>query len=134
MVPDSSSLDSHDGLARSTVLVVDDEAALRKLIVLRLRASGWHVLDAPDASTAIEIAERLSCHLNLLITDIDMPGIPGDVLIRRIRSLCPHIDVLAISGALPERPIHLANIPYLQKPFAMAALVDTARGIVSNQL
>ena len=117
-----------------TVLLVDDEAALLKLMALRLGRLGWKVHTAPDAASAISIAERLSCRLNLLITDINMPGMSGDALIRHIRMACPFVDVLAISAALPERHTGLANIQCLRKPFSMDQLAEVARDILSTQL
>ena len=117
-----------------TVLLVDDEAALLKLMALRLSRLGWKVHTAPDAVSAISIAERLSCHLNLLITDVNMPGMSGDALIRHIRMACPFVDVLAISGALPERHTGLANIQCLRKPFSMDRLAEAAHEILSAQL
>ncbi len=72
-----------------TVLLADDEPALLNLMAIKLRRLGWQIHTAPDAATAIEIADRLSCHLNLLITDVDMPGMPGDQLIRKIPTCLP---------------------------------------------
>jgi len=103
-------------------------------MALKLQRLGWQVHDAPDAHAAIEIADRLACHLNVLITDMHMPGMPGDALIRHIRTVCPYVDVLAITGALPEFSSGLANIPFLKKPFPMDQLVEAVRDILSAQL
>jgi DNA-binding response OmpR family regulator len=116
------------------ILVVDDEPAVLRLMALALARQGWHIYQAKDAVAALATAKGLSCGLNLLITDIDMPGIAGDELIRHIRKMCPLVDVLAISGALPERSNGLSNIPYLQKPFDMMRLAEVSREILSGQL
>ena len=116
------------------ILVVDDEPAVLRLMAMALARQGWQIYQAKDAVTAVTTAKGLKCGLNLLITDIDMPGIAGDELIRQIRKMCPLVDVLAISGALPESSHGLANIPYLQKPFDMMRLAEVSREILSSQL
>jgi CheY-like chemotaxis protein len=121
-------------LRQPTVLVVDDEPALLNLMILKLRRMGWQVHSATSATAALEIADRLACQLNLLVTDIQMPGMPGDELIRCIRKACPFVDVLAITGALPEHAHGLPNVPFLQKPFPMAHLVEAASDILATQL
>lgn len=94
----------------------------------------WQIHPFTDAASVLSAARELRCGINLLVTDVQMPGIPGDELIRQIRRTCPHIDVLAVSGALPQGGAALGNIPILRKPFEMTALAEAVKDILATQL
>jgi len=91
------------------ILVVDDEIAVLNYMVTILRRHGYEVHTATDATDAIQTVEQLSCGLNLLITDVAMPGVSGDELVRSLRRVCPYVDVLGVSGALQESNKGLVN-------------------------
>lgn len=116
------------------ILVVDDEIAVLKYMVTILRRHGYEVHSASDAPTALQTAEQLSCGLNLLITDIAMPGVGGDELIRSLRRICPYVDVLVVSGALQEGNRGLVNCPILKKPFLPSSLAEAVKSILSSQI
>jgi CheY-like chemotaxis protein len=123
-----------------TILLVDDEPSLLKLMALSLarhaRKIGqeWQIRKADDAASAMAAVKDLSCGLNVLVTDIQMPEVTGEELIRQVRQACPLIDVLAISGALPEGSPGLANVQVLRKPFAMALLAESVQDLLAVQL
>jgi DNA-binding response OmpR family regulator len=121
-------------MSKPRILVVDDEAAVLTYIATILRRKGYDVYLADDASAALRTAETLSCGLNLLITDIVMPGMHGDELVRSIRKICPSVDVLVITGALGESSQGLANCRFLKKPFLPGVLVETVSEILDNQI
>ena len=118
---------------KEIILVVDDEPAVLRLTELILQNSGYLVYTAENASVAMTIAEQLHCGLNLLLTDMQMPGADGHQLIGAIRRLCPHTDVIGFSGCLPEvdRP---RNYPVLPKPFTQDQLLTLVRSILDVQL
>lgn len=117
---------------KETILVVDDEPAVRRLTSLMLESAGYDVYSAASAAEAVELAERLACGLNLLLTDMQMPGVDGHELIGRIRRICPHMDVMVFSGFLGEdRP---RNYPVLPKPFTREQLLAAVRAILDVQL
>ena len=116
------------------ILVVDDEIAVLKYMSMILRRHGYEVHTASDASTALQTAEQLLCGLNLLITDVVMPGLNGDELVRSIRQICPHVDVLVVSGAMQEGGKGLVNCPVLKKPFLPTALTTAVSEILSSQI
>jgi CheY-like chemotaxis protein len=114
------------------ILVVDDEPQIRRLIETGLRRAGYEVHAAGSAAVALESAERLSCGLDLLITDIAMPDITGTELIRRIRMVCPQVEVMAITGALEiEAGNTPRNYPILRKPFAPKVLIDAVKRVLA---
>jgi DNA-binding response OmpR family regulator len=115
------------------ILVVDDERALLGLMTRALAHEGWEVYRANDGGTALAIAKTMGCGLNIVVTDICMPGIDGNELIRQMRKMCPYVDVLAISGALPEGNAYLENVQFLTKPFDVKRFVEEIRGILSRQ-
>ena len=116
------------------ILVVDDEAALLKYIGTILRRKGYDVYTADEASAALRTAEQLSCGLNLLITDIVMPGMQGDELVRSVRKICPYVDVVVMTGALGESSEGLPNFRLLKKPFQASVLLEAVREILDNQI
>jgi two-component system, cell cycle sensor histidine kinase and response regulator CckA len=111
----------------ATILVADDEAALRHAVVEILRASGYKVLEAQTASDALEIAEqRHAGELDVLLTDVVMPVFRGPELARRVSRIHPDIRVVYMSGyaegfSEAELP---ANSSFLQKPFRFATLLE----------
>src|SRR6267142_3113744 len=81
-----------------TLLVVDDEPAIRELVARVLCYEGYNVLQAGDAADALRLATAATIHL--LLTDFSMPGADGLELIRRFRSVYPKTPVLILSGSL----------------------------------
>src|SRR5437867_6381693 len=81
-----------------TVLLVEDDEALRELIHEFLETSGYEVLVASDPAAALEDARRHEGAIHLLLTDISMPSMNGRELARRVKELRPEIRVLYMSG------------------------------------
>jgi len=109
-----------------TVLVADDETALRQTIVEILRSSGYTVLESQSPEDALEIARRNAGKIDILLTDIVMPGLRGPELARRVQDFQPHVKVVFMSGyaeGLPEAELP-PNSAFLQKPFRFATLLE----------
>ncbi|CAA9436455.1 MAG: diguanylate cyclase/phosphodiesterase (GGDEF & EAL domains) with PAS/PAC sensor(s) [uncultured Rubellimicrobium sp.] len=116
-----------------TVLVVEDEADVRRLSVRMLSDLGARVIEAEDAHDALDLLGRDE-RIRLLFTDVVMPGLGGPELARRAREIRPGLRVLATSGYTGEgahRAGQLADLPLLPKPFTLdqlaAALQDALR-------
>jgi DNA-binding response OmpR family regulator len=117
-------------MGSETVLLVDDDPDVRACVGELLRFEGFAILEAADGEDALRIAETLR-PIEVLVTDINMPGIDGLELARRVRALRPAIGVLYMSGA----PVHevaalvLAGTVFLPKPFDADLLLERVRGV-----
>jgi two-component system, cell cycle sensor histidine kinase and response regulator CckA len=116
------------------ILIVDDELPVRRLAQIMLEDEGYQVHIAGDACEALRIASRLACRLNLLVSDMIMPGCDGHELIREIRQICPFIDTMMMSGAFVAEDARLKDYKILPKPFTKPQLVAAARTILDSQV
>ncbi len=116
---------SHVPPANTTVLVVEDEPTVRDLVERYLRTAGYDVLVANDPPHALALAASRT--IDLLVTDVVMPIMGGDVLAQRLRELQPEVRVLYISGypddARTEGVPRVSNSVLLPKPFTPQVLV-----------
>jgi len=117
--PDRSRTEETSGL---TVLLADDEAMIRNLIGPMLRGLGYTVLEAADGVEALEIAERHSGPIHLLLTDWRMPRVDGDGLIRVLSNGHPEMAILVMSGNMDAGTPY--NGPFLSKPFKLQNLLQ----------
>jgi len=128
-----------DSLPKGTevVLLVEDEAGVRELAREYLEMSGYTVLVASDGHTAIELASMHDGPIDLLMTDMVMPGIGGRELAERVLTIRPGIKVLYMSGYTEQPIVHQgllgADAPLLQKPFTMSALTTKLRDILAPE-
>jgi two-component system cell cycle sensor histidine kinase/response regulator CckA len=124
---DSDVQPSSFDLRTSTVLVVDDEASIRDLIVRSLARVGIVTMQASSGASALRIVEEFGAP-TLVVTDLLMPGMTGTQLASRLREQWPQLPVLFISGdlgAVDQRgSIPLDREHMIQKPFHAAALVQ----------
>ena len=111
----------------TTVLVVDDEPGVRNLASTMLRRSGYAVLEASDAVEAERVAGAHAAGIDVLLTDIVMPGMRGPQLATRLRTTRPQIRVVYMSGFRDTEPladVERGEAVFLPKPFLRAALLD----------
>ena len=117
-----------------TILLVEDEARVRKLIVDVLTARGYRVLEATRGEEAIRLCKIHDGEIDLAVVDVVMPEISGPELVRQIAPLRPLTNVLYISGYTDEAIVH-HGIPesgaaFLQKPFLPDALARKVREVL----
>jgi two-component system, OmpR family, response regulator len=109
-----------------TVLVAEDDDAVRGLIEVAIRRMGHVAMTAPDAATALALVRGTK--LDLLVTDLGMPGGSGVTLASEVRTLQPEIGIVVISGSppLPQGIGEIAGgaVQLLEKPFQLEALRD----------
>jgi two-component system cell cycle sensor histidine kinase/response regulator CckA len=120
-----------------TVLVVEDEEIIRRVVCESLRMNGYTVLEVADGSQAITICERQDQPIDLLITDVIMPLMNGPELVRRVKAVRPHLLTLFISGytdrALIHQGLREAGTAFLQKPFTPDVLVRKVREVLDER-
>jgi signal transduction histidine kinase/ActR/RegA family two-component response regulator len=119
-----------------TVLVVEDEEAIRRVIGVALRLYGYTVLEAMDGSQAIDIFEGGDPPIDLLITDVVMPLMSGPELALRVAHALPHLKVLFVSGytdrALIHQGLRQPGTAFLQKPFTPERLARKVREVLDE--
>ncbi len=125
------------GTGQATILVAEDEEAVRELIVEALEEEGFHVLTGGDGQEALGAAWSHAGPIDLLITDAIMPRLSGAALADRLIARHPHLRVVFMSGYTESQAIR-HQIPegrafYLQKPFGMAELVQRARQALAGR-
>ncbi len=124
--------------AGQTILLVEDEEMIRTLSERALRQQGYRVLTAEDGATALHIARRQP-HIDLLLTDLVMPGVHGVDLASRLQLERPGLRVLFISGYSEHPAITFdLSVTLLVKPFTADRLVEevgrTLAGLVGEEV
>jgi len=119
-----------------TILLVEDETALRELTRGLLEAAGYTVLEAANVEDAIHLAENAHRKIDLLLTDVVMPGMDGHELSRRLTSSCALLKVLYMSGytddVIVQRGVLNGGTTLLQKPFGRAGLLGKVRQVLDS--
>ncbi|MGC4048948.1 MAG: ATP-binding protein [Paludibaculum sp.] len=110
-----------------TVLLVEDDAGVRSLSTEILTSAGYVVFAAGDGPAAVSLAERHAGQINLLVTDMNLPGISGAAVAEKVRRLVPNVKVLFTSGSMDLTASaadvqSLAEVEFLEKPFTPAGL------------
>jgi PAS domain S-box-containing protein len=104
-----------------TVLVVDDEAAIRDVVHRVLTRAGYRVMTAAGQAQALGLLREPSVPVDLLLTDVVMPGMTGEAFAAQVEMVRPGIRVLFMSGY--EKPVAIAGAQVLDKPFSRTALL-----------
>jgi PAS domain S-box-containing protein len=130
----SPTLSTLQGGAGETVLVVEDEAAMREVTRRILARNGYQVITAVDGLNAIEVAANHPGDIDMLVTDVVMPQMLGKEAAERIRALYPGVKVLFMSGyaqgVLDTRGILETGLNLIEKPFTEASLLAKLREIM----
>ena len=119
---------------KETVLVVEDEEGVRELVRDILEASGYKVLEAAHGAGALEIVERHTGPIHLLVSDVVMPEMSGRDLAQQLAVHCPDTKVLFMSGytdhAVAHRGVLDPEMEFLQKPFTAATFTGKVRELL----
>ena len=117
-----------------TILLVEDADALRKLTHMLLEQHGYHVLVAANGAAALQLVEQKPERIDLLLTDVIMPGLNGRALAERLEILQPSLKVLYMSGytddAIVNHGVLESGTQLLHKPFSEESLIRKVREVL----
>jgi PAS domain S-box-containing protein len=132
--PEHSSSVDLSGKATGTILLVEDDDAVRRLARRVLEGVGYNVLEAANGAEALAMYLRQP-RIDLVITDVIMPGMSGQELSGRLRDLRPEQQILYVSGytddTILQHGTFLPNTSFLQKPFSPSALVARVQEMIA---
>jgi PAS domain S-box-containing protein len=119
-----------------TILLVEDEDAVRSLTRYTLQMQGYAVLEAKDGEEALRVAEKNQGGFHLLLTDVVMPRMSGRRLAERLSQTQPGVKVLFLSGytddAVVRNGVLEAEVAFLQKPFTPSGLAQKVRNVLDQ--
>jgi len=122
----------------TTVLLVEDNEPVRKAVLSILKRGGYAVLEAGSASEALKLVDAEPRNIDVLLTDVVMPGMSGPDLAQRLLSERPGLRVLCMSGyaddAILNHGILAADFGFIQKPIAPEALLSKLREVLEKPL
>jgi len=119
-----------------TILLVEDDEAVRRLARLSLERSGYNVVESENPKEAIRVADHFSGQIDLLLSDVVMPESEGPLLFHRLAKVRPSLRVLYMSGyadeAIVRHGIVVEGTPFLQKPFTPLSLSAKVRDVLDT--
>jgi two-component system cell cycle sensor histidine kinase/response regulator CckA len=119
-----------------TILLVEDEAAVRRLAYQILQTKGYTVLEAANLEEALAHCERYDVPIHMMLSDVVMPKISGPEMAKRLHRLRPEMKVLYMSGytddAIVNHGVLESGIAFLQKPFTLVALTKKVREVLDT--
>ena len=121
-----------------SILIVEDDDSLREMAMDLLQACGYKLCGASNAEEALQIVEDTDESVELLLTDLVMPGMNGKKLADKMTIKNPDLKVIYMSGytvnAVAHQGLNNTNMPYLQKPFHLANLTQLVRKVLDSEL
>ena len=119
-----------------TILLVEDDEAVRNLVATFLRNGGYSVLMASEGNEALRVWEQFKGKIGLLLTDVIMPGMSGAALVESLKGAHPGIRVLFMSGYAGDAVVSQGQldprIPLIQKPFTAEKLLEKVRAVLDS--
>jgi nitrogen-specific signal transduction histidine kinase len=119
-----------------TILVVEDERAVRTMTRLILERAGYHVVEAAAPGEAQEIVRSRPAEIDLMISDVVMPGAHGPVLFKQLSATHPSLRVLYMSGYTDDEVIRAGRLEgwenFMEKPFTSQRLLEKVREILDS--
>ncbi|HWY61532.1 MAG TPA: response regulator [Rhizomicrobium sp.] len=135
--PVAAPVSPRDVTGQDTILLVEDEEAVRSFAARALRMRGYNVLEASGGEEALEIVKHGKAEIHLLITDVVMPNMDGPTLVRHVKELKPALAVIFMSGyaeeAFRRNDEKAEDVHFLPKPFGLKQLAAKVKDVLSAQ-
>ena len=125
------------GALSGVVLLVEDDARVRRVTARILGGAGYEVIAAADATEALAIFEEQAARIDIIVTDMMMPDLTGAEMIARIRACGYDVPALFISGHTTPGPLAAAAVDgsrFVQKPFAPDELTEKVREVIARRV
>jgi CheY-like chemotaxis protein len=120
----------------STLLVVDDDADVRRITCLILRQGGYRCVEASSGPEALRLLADSPQTYRLVVTDLKMPEMTGDILAREILNLYPHLKVMLLTGYSGDAVVAMSldpdRIGLVEKPFGVGALLGQVERLLGS--
>ena len=127
---------ARDVTGQDTILLVEDEEAVRSFAARALRMRGYNVLEASGGEEALEIVKEQAGSIDLIITDVVMPNMDGPTMVRNVKVLHPDLPVIFMSGyaeeAFRKNDQSSEDIHFLPKPFGLKQLAAKVKEVLSE--
>jgi two-component system cell cycle sensor histidine kinase/response regulator CckA len=127
---------ARDITGRESILLVEDEDAVRSFAARALKQRGYEVMEAAGGEQALEIMSKRADSIDLLITDVVMPNMDGPTLVRAVKKLQPDIQVIYMSGyaeeAFRRHDEKAEDLHFLPKPFGLKQLAIKVKDVLSS--
>jgi signal transduction histidine kinase/CheY-like chemotaxis protein len=125
---------SDPGGGNEQILLVDDDAEVRSVALAHLEGAGYDVLTAASGEEALNVLKRNAHAVQMLVSDVSMPGMSGVELAHKVRALLPKMPILLISGYSEELTANSEHVArFLAKPFSGARLLAEVRDGLNEQ-
>jgi two-component system cell cycle sensor histidine kinase/response regulator CckA len=125
-----------DITGQDTILLVEDEEAVRSFAARALKLRGYNVIEAAGGEEALEIVRNSTSTIHLLITDVVMPNMDGPTLVRAVKRLRPEMAVIFMSGyaeeAFRRNDEKAEDLHFLPKPFGLKQLAAKVKDVLSG--
>ena len=119
---------------KETVLIIEDEEAVRELMVEALQLYGYTVLSAVDGQEGLDVYTKLCDIIDIVVLDITMPKMSGNVVLEKIFEIQPDARVIISTGHNEEKFKDLTKAKgYLQKPYCLITLAETIRAVLNEK-
>jgi len=127
---------TRDVTGQDTILLVEDEEAVRSFAARALRMRGYNVLEASGGEEALEIVKGDDVKIDLIITDVVMPNMDGPTMVRHVKQLKPNLAVIFMSGyaeeAFRRNDQNSEDIHFLPKPFGLKQLAAKVKEVLAG--